>query len=195
VAVSADSKRVATASDDGTVRLWELATGKELKVYEEHSDKVTAVAFGAGELLVSGSMDGTIVLRNGSQKPTVIRYPEAGVLAVAVHPEGKWIAASGTDHTIRFWEPATSRAGPVLRGHGNSVLALAFSPNGQRLASASKDKTVRVWDAATGESLLRLYAHDLWVRSVAFSPDGLSLATASDDATAKVWRTKATKTK
>jgi len=195
VAVSADSKRVATASDDGTVRLWELATGKELKVYEEHSDKVTAVAFGAGELLVSGSMDGTIVLRNGSQKPTVIRYPEAGVLAVAVHPEGKWIAASGTDHTIRFWEPATGRAGPVLRGHGNSVLALAFSPNGQRLASASKDKTVRVWDAATGESLLRLYAHDLWVRSVAFSPDGLSLATASDDATAKVWRTKATKTK
>jgi len=190
VAVNADSTRVATASDDNTVRIWDLATGKQLELMEGHIDKIVSVAFGPGELLVCGAVGGTLIIRDGMKEPLIVRYPDEGVLAVAVRPDGKWVAAAGTDNTIRFWEVATGKAGPVLRGHGNAVLDLAFSPDGTRLASASKDKTVRIWDAETGESLLRLHAHDLWVESVAFSPDGTSLATASADATAKIWRTE-----
>jgi WD40 repeat protein len=119
-------------------------------------------------------------------------FPDIGLLVpvtgVAYSPDGKRLATSGWDSTVKVWDPATGKEVLTLKGHKDYVRTVCFSPDGKRLASASGDKTVRVWDAATGKQLLTLEGHSAAMWGVAFSLHGKRLAWASFDKTVKVWR-------
>ncbi len=109
------------------------------------------------------------------------------VSAVAVAPDGTWLATGSRDRTVRIWDAATGRQRGILTGHGGSVSAVAVAPDGTWLVTASIDGTVRIWDAATGRQRGILTGHAGPVRAVAVAPDGSWLATGSIDRTVRIW--------
>jgi WD40 repeat protein len=209
VAFSPDGGRVATANADGTVNVYDAATGQVRLTIRGHSQIVWGVAFSPdGRLLASAAGDKAILL----QQPGEIKVWDAGtgreaaalrghrslVFDVAFSPDGRRLASGGADRALRIWEVPAGKMVLLLNGHTGAIRRVAFSPDGRRLASASYDSTVRVWDVSTGEAIhiLRhtpdgaldtmtsLLARDLELTAasvfgVAFSPDGRRLASAS----------------
>ena len=118
------------------------------------------------------------------------------VTAVAISPDGTWLATTSLDGTARVWDAATGRCRTIITGHGWAMTAVAISPDGTWLATTSHDGTARVWDAATWKCRATLIGPGNWVAAVtghgwamtavAISPDGTWLATTSHDGTARV---------
>jgi len=187
---SPDGRRLATASNDRTVRIWDAGNGSELTVLHGHNDWVQAVVWSPdGRRLATASNDRTVRIwdaGNGSEL-TILRKHTDQVWDVAWSPDGKRLATASNDRTVRIWDADNSSELAVLRGHADWVRGLAWSPDGKRLATASSDRTVRIWDADNSSELTVLYGHDDEVWDVAWSPDGQWLATASRDRTARIW--------
>jgi WD40 repeat protein/serine/threonine protein kinase len=202
VAFSPDGRRLASGSSDGTVKVWDYATGQELPAPKGHPDSVNCVAFSPdGRRLASGSSDGTVKVwdyATGQEPPAPKGHPDS-VNCVAFSPDGRCLASGSTDQTVKIWDSATGKELHTLRGQAKAVWSVAFSPDGRRLASGSRDNAVKVWDAATGQDLLTLKTHSKRVheaggvpivpegRGVAFSPDGRLLAAGSADDTVTIW--------
>ena len=193
VAFSPDGKLLATASDDGTARLWNPATGDCLRnLAGDGSMTVMGVAFSLdGKLLATAGLDGARLWNPATGDCLrTLSGPGSGLRArVAFSPDGRLLATTGFDGTPRLWNPATGDCLRTLTGHdmADLILGVAFSPDGQMLATGSSDHTARLWNPATGDCLRTLTDHTDQVLGVAFSPDGQLLATGGSDHTARLW--------
>ncbi|MFN7927193.1 MAG: hypothetical protein U0Y68_04475 [Blastocatellia bacterium] len=189
VAFSADGKMLASASEEGTVILWDIAN-RTVTTFKGHSDVVRSVAFSPdNKTLASASFDRTVKIWEvvGHQAFTTLTGPGVPVWSVAFSPDERTLATAREDHTVKLWDAAGRQEIATLTGHTNAVRALALSLDGKVLASASADRTVKLWDVASCRELATLTGHTQEVRAVAFSPDGLTLASGSLDSTVKLW--------
>jgi WD40 repeat protein len=185
-----DGARIAAASGDGTIWVWNSdGSGKPL-VLRGHTAEVNSATFSPdGARIVSASNDGTVrvwsVDRRG--EPLVLRGHGAAVNSAAFSPDGRRVVSASSDATARVWS-ADGRGEPVvLRGHEAAVNSAAFSPDGRRVVSASRDATVRVWSVDGSGPPRVLRGHDTRVTAAAFSPDGRRIVSASWDKTVRVW--------
>jgi WD40 repeat protein len=186
VAFSPDGRHLASAGQDGTVRLWEASSGKEVLTLQGHTSAVSCVAFSPDGRRLASAGDGTVRLWEVASGKELFSLQGntgiAGIYSVAFSPDGQRLASAGGDGTgdgtVRLWEVASGKQLLALKGHFGVAYSVAFSPDGQRLASAGLDRTVKLWEAASGKELLTLQGHTSAVRCVAFSPDGQRLASA-----------------
>ncbi|KAF5365439.1 hypothetical protein D9758_010875 [Tetrapyrgos nigripes] len=185
VAVSFDGTRIASGSDDMTVRIWDAISGQAIgQPFQGHEDEIASVAFSPnGTRLVSGSHDKTVriwdILTGDTIGMPFKLYKQ--VRSVSFSPDGARIAAGSGDVTM-----FDAKNGDVLWQIKDGGYALNFSPDGTRIVSAST--TVRIWDANTGAAIGQPYqGHQDYINSVVFSPDGSKIISGSDDHTVRIW--------
>ena len=190
MAWSPDGKSLASASNDNTVRLWDFASGRELRRLEGHSSSVRSVAWSPdGKSLASASDDNTVRLWDAEtgRERCHLKDHSDGVRSVSWSPDGKTLASASVDETVRLWNATSCREIIRLEGHLGPVTSVAWSPDGKAIASAGNDRTVRLWNAGHRRDLRRLEGHVGPVTSVSWSPDGKALASASGDGSVRIW--------
>lgn len=198
IAISPNGRLLASASEDRSLRLWDLANGHQIRVLRGHTGSVNCVAFSPnGQLLASASSDKSVRLWDvKSGHETAALQPGTDFAqAVAFSPDGRLLAI-GTggsysdkekDNSVRIWDIESRSELRALQGHTERIRSVAFSPDGRLIASGSEDKSVRLWGVETGQEV-RIYEDQTGsVRSVAFSPDGRLLASASGNKSVRLW--------
>jgi len=175
VAFSPDGRYALSGSSDDTLKLWEVATGREIRTFEGHSDSVRSVAFSPdGRYALSGSSDYTLKLwevATGNEIRTFEGHSNS-VESVAFSPDGRYALSGSYDKTLKLWEVATGNEIRTFEGHSDKVNSVAFSPDGKYALSGSDDKTLKLWGVATGREIRTFEGHSWGVNPVAFSRDG-----------------------
>ena len=187
VAYSPDGRTIVSGSN--TLKLWDAASGRELRELVGHSKEVGTVAFSPdGQTIVSGSGDNTLKLwdaASGRELRTLAGHANS-VTTVAFSPDGRAIVSGSLDGMLKLWDASSGRELRTLAAR-SAVHAVAFSPDGRTLVSGNSDYTLKLWDTASGRELRTLTGHSAYVVAVAFSPDGRTIVSGSWDSTLKLW--------
>ncbi|KAH7190134.1 hypothetical protein DER44DRAFT_117701 [Fusarium oxysporum] len=181
---SHDSKMVASASHDKTIRIWNVETGECEGVFKGHSESINSVVFSHdSKTVASASNDKAIRIWNveTGECEGVFEGHSKSVNSVVFSHDSKMMASASSDETIRIWNVETEECERVLKGHSKSVSSVVFSHDSKMIASASSDRTIRIWNVETGECEVVFEGHSHWVNSVVFSHDSKMMASASDN--------------
>ncbi|RAL07840.1 WD40 repeat-like protein [Aspergillus homomorphus CBS 101889] len=192
IVFSHDSKILASASYDKTIKLWDTDSGTCLQTLEGHDALVFSIVFSHNsKLLASASGDNTVKLwdtDSGACLQTLEDH-DASVWSVVFSHNSKLLASASGDNTVKLWDTDSGTCLQTLKGHDAWVHCIVFSHNSKLLASASGDKTIKLWDTNSSACLQRLEGHDASVFSIVFSHESKLLASASGDNTVKLWDT------
>jgi WD40 repeat protein len=196
VAFSPDGGYVATGSFDKTLKLWDAATGKEVKTLGGpggHQNLVLSTAFSPdGQMLASGSTDNTAKLWDvpGRKPLREFDYPEA-VHGLALSADGLRLAATGQDGHVTVWTTADGKLLQKLVGSGKPLTTVAFNANpnpaAQVVAAGGPDQALRVWNPTTGQPLGAVTTGSP-ITGVAIHPNNTVAYTAAEDGTLKFWQ-------
>jgi len=189
VAFSPDGTKLAAAGADRAVRVWEVATGKELALIEDHADWIFDLAWSPdGKRLATASRDKTSKVFDVEKKESIATFPGHAetIYCVSFTPDGKSVVTGGADNQMRVWNPdEDAKQAKVVGGFGGPVFRLMFAPDGKTLIACGADKTVRIFESFNPKPALS--GHTDWVYSLAISLDGKTLASGSWDGEVRLW--------
>ncbi|KAI0313899.1 hypothetical protein OF83DRAFT_1064690 [Amylostereum chailletii] len=199
LAFSSDGLRLFSGSDDYSITIWDVATGRPLvEPLQEHTSPVSSIFANAvayyptNTYLVSGADDGTLCIWNtitGMASAPPFQAHEGSVFALDVTPDGLCIVSAGEDKTIRLWDAISREAllSPLI-GHTGPIHTVHLSSDGSQIISGSRDGSIRIWDRESCEPVCPpLYGQDDEVLAVAVSPDGKRVISGGADKTVSVW--------
>ncbi|MDJ0675879.1 MAG: DnaJ domain-containing protein [Calothrix sp. MO_167.B42] len=205
IAISSNGKIFVTGSNDATVNLWDLHTGKWLHTFAGQAEAVLSVAISPnGKTLASGCVDCKISSWNLETKTFHQTFFDGNspyshngfVNSITFSADGKFLASGSADKTVRIWRCYTGQLKRTLNGHSGAVLSVVFSPDGKTVVSGSVDKTIRIWDLHSFGEPQTITGHLDAVTTVAIreasslrliAPNGNILVSASQDSTIKLW--------
>lgn len=186
---------LATASDDGTARVWNISPPSERCKLDRHTGPVKSVAYRSdGQAIATAGADRAVRIwdaRTGSQRSLLPH--ERPVAAMAYSPHGsRMVTVEEEEATVKIWNTDTDLDPTPIAvcetGHQDLVRAVAYNLAGTAFATASDDETILIWDAKDGAHGSTLTGHIGPVRSVAYRRDG-TLVSGGDDGTVRVWNT------
>jgi WD40 repeat protein len=190
---SPDGRRIVTASEDHTARVWDAETGRLLiELKGQHQQAVHSASYSSdGRRIVTASEDHTAQVWDADtgRSLTTLKGHTERVFSANYSPDGRRIITASWDHTARIWDANTGILLKELKGHTQPIISANYSPDGHRVVTASWDHTARVWDAETGHLFAELKGPTPFraVLYASYSPDGRRIVTASEDHTARVW--------
>jgi WD40 repeat protein/serine/threonine protein kinase/two-component SAPR family response regulator len=207
IAFSPNGDYVATASQDGTAKVWDARSGLEQFSLTGHATHPRLVAFspdGSHLLTVGGDgariWDGSLP---GNQEVMALSGPvRSGLLSIALSSDGSYLALGGINGVTHLHEAVSGELLAVLSGHSKGIFRLTFSPDNRHLATSGQDGMVKIWDVAgslmtgLGQELLSFEAHDssasiggtfTGITGISYSPDGARLATSGADGRVGLW--------
>jgi WD40 repeat protein/serine/threonine protein kinase len=182
-------RRLASASLDGTVRIWSVDDARELLVLRGHTDVVTAVQFEPGDhRIISAANDGMLRIWDAQTGANLASWHahDGKIWQLVRSPDGHTLATASDDGTAKLWPDDNPDHAIVLRGHRQPVWSVAFDPGGNRVVTASYDKDARIWSVVDGGLLRTLSGHSETVWGARFTADG-RVVTGSEDNTLRVW--------
>jgi WD40 repeat protein len=191
---SPDGNFVLTGSQDGSAVLWDVKSGREVRMFVPKSTWVrpsfNSIAFSPdGRDFASANNDRVARLWDLATGAELRRFEghSSFVDSVAFAPDGKTMATGGADQTVRLWDVATGRELRRFQGHADRISSVSFSPDGNLILSSSLDHTARLWDVTSGKEFRRFEGPTGAVLSAAFSPNGQFVLTGGEDLTARIW--------
>jgi WD40 repeat protein len=193
VAFAGRADRIAAASHDWKVTLWDTATpAGPVQIIDAHDSAAQAIAYvttDKGPLLASGGADKAVKLWNLDTLDRMRTYKghKDFISALTFSPDGKTLASASIDGNIRIWSTRSNRLQRRLYGHRGRVGSLSFSPDGKTLLSSGADGQLRIWDVGRGRTLRTITGHNGAINAASYSPDGTRLASAGEDGVVRLW--------
>ena len=187
--VSPDGSYIVAGCDDGTLKVWDAATGVERLTLKNHNTWISDCAVSPDSRFIVSVLGCTLKVWDvvtGAEHLT-LTSPTSFIFGCAVSPNGSYIVAGCGDGMLKVWDAATGVERLTLAGHTDKVFGCTVSPDGSHIISASEDHTLKVWDVTTGVERLTLKGHTSRVSDCAVSSDGNFIVSASSDKTLKVW--------
>ncbi|KAF9350885.1 hypothetical protein BGX26_010968, partial [Mortierella sp. AD094] len=185
------SEQIASGSEDGEVRVWDVKTGT--CVHTLHClGQVLAIIkhLPGGYHIASKSQSNAVIglwdVETGNCFQTLQGHTN-DIICAAFSPSGGQIASGSGDRTVRLWSVGTNDCDRILEGHGNTVWSIVYSPDGGQIASGSVDKTIRLWNVASGSCIYTLHGHEGNILSLIYSPGGDQVASGCSDQTVRLW--------
>ncbi|KAG2364072.1 quinon protein alcohol dehydrogenase-like superfamily [Suillus spraguei] len=191
MALSPNGKTVASGSEDGTVRLWDVRTGKVITKWKEHTQAVESVCWSPyGDRVVTGSFDGTARVWHVESGGPVqglnpINTGHQHVYAVSYSPSATRIATCGRDG-IKIWDAKTGKQLTAIKLH-RPVWSLTWTSDEKKLISGSRNGSIRIFDTATWYQIAILDGHTQGIKSITLFRNDRLLASTSWDGTARLW--------
>ncbi len=206
IAMSLDERFLASASDDCTVKWWDLDTGALMKTFFGHTASVHQIAYSPhGNFLASAGSDKTIWIWDleGNASGKCLEMHTNEMTSIAFSPDGRFLAAGGITHkksatekfllsvedycNLRLWDAKSWDLLHILDDNYQNVSYIVFSPDSRFLVSLSSDEIIKLWDVESRSVIKTLKGHTGWVTCAIFIPNSLYLVTASRDLTVRIW--------
>jgi WD40 repeat protein len=191
VVFNQDGSLIATGSTDGSVKLWETNSGKQIKAIIKHPHPITSMSFNPnGKLLAVGLESGVIALWDINYKERIrtINGHEGKIYCLRFNKDGSILASGSEDKTVKLWDMKSGNELKTFRDSTGAVYSLAFSPDEKSLASCSAGGSIRIWEISSGNSIQTLReASGKSVHSISYSPDSKTIASGSSDGSIRLW--------